>query len=176
MNWELALAGHECSSSPWVCIDHFTPDDYTVSKDGLKIKLKPMAVPSLFDVIMIEVNENYDQTPGFENIEVIQANSEVEVTFELKLLKLENEKLKLEIEELKRKQQSEKLIADARIEYVKNIKMNQRKEIESLKKQLDCLKYALAQAQEAMPFKNLEVILLILNTFLMKLVFSFSIL
>lgn len=73
-------------------------------------------------------------------------------------MKLENEKLRLEIEELKRKQQSEKLIADARIEYVKNIKMNQWKEIESLKKQLDYLKYALAQAQEAMPFKNLEVI------------------
>lgn len=171
----MALAGHKCSSSPWVCIDHFTSDDYTVSKDGLRIKLKPMAVPSLFDVIMIEVNEDYDQTPGFENIEAIQTNSEVEDTSELKLLKLENEKLILEIEELKRKQQSDKLIADARIEYVKNIKVKQWKEIESLKKQLDCLKYALAQAQEAMPFKNLEVILFISNIFSLKLTFPFSI-
>lgn len=88
MNWELALAGHECNSSPWVCIDHFTPDDYTVSKDGLRIKLKPTAVPSLFDVIMIEVNEDYDQTPGFDNIQVIQVNSEVEVTSDSEVLSL----------------------------------------------------------------------------------------
>lgn len=135
----MALAGQKCTSSQWVCIEHFTSADYTISKDGKNFKLKPSAVPSLFDVYLIEINEEEDQN---------DMNYQVVDITELQVLRSENVKLNEAIEQLKRKQKSEKMIVEARIAHLNATKIKNTKEIHSLKKQVADLEKKLAEAQE----------------------------
>lgn len=126
-----------------MCIKHFTSDDYNVSKDGKLFKLKPSAVPSVFDVNLIEVNEEEEEEKSaVEYVDVMNDDSELE------LMRSMNAKLNLEIEQLKRKHQSNKLITDARIEHINGSKMKLTNEVQSLKKQVEYLKSALDKARK----------------------------
>lgn len=134
--WEMALADQECSSSQWICIHHFTPEDYTVSNNGKRYKLKPSAVPSVFDVYLIEVNEEEED----EGI-----NNQVD---ELQILRWENKRLHETVEKLTRKQTSEKMFLKSRIAHMNATKSKQCKQIDSLKKQVSNLEKDLAKASE----------------------------
>lgn len=120
-----------------MCIEHFTPDDYTISKDGRRFKLKPLAVPSVFDVILIEVNEEYDP----ESAEPLEHAIN---TTEIQTLRAGDSELIEEIERMKRNDRSKKLILNTRF---KHLKAQQSKQIKSLRNQVMYLKKALTKAQ-----------------------------
>lgn len=121
-----ALNNHECGSSPWICIDHFSPDDYIVSNNGKRVDLKRGIVPSIFNVVLIEFE-------GDESLEVEISTNEFNIE-EVRELKTQIEKLQQESEQLKRKYDGELLFSNSRINYLKEIKQQQAKEIQELKK------------------------------------------
>lgn len=136
LEWQEALIGQECSPSQWVCINHFNSNDYLVSKDGTRFKLRDGAVPTIFDVFLIEVNDEEDEEfsneSNTQNIDC-RNNSEFDETKELQS---QNTKLCQEIEQLKNTLASQKIIIDSRIEYMKKIISSQSKNIRGLKNQL----------------------------------------
>lgn len=76
--WEIALNGQECSSSQWVCSEHFNPDDYTVSQNKKKFILKAGVIPTVFEVFLIEVEENdYEYEEINNNISIFHHDEEV---------------------------------------------------------------------------------------------------
>lgn len=146
------MKGQECGSSQYICIDHFTPDDYVVSKDEKKISLKTSAIPSIFSVILIELKESeileiefgaheldsHHNIPGYAT----EKNAEIDEII------LQKEKLRQELEKLKRENESQKLFAKARIEYYKGMKQQQEKEVNDLKQQIAHLKNSVDQLTE----------------------------
>lgn len=141
------MNGLEYGSSQYVCIDHFVPDDYVVSKDGKRFKLKCNAIPSVFSVEMIEIDESenwdndhgsyklnsHNNVGGFET----EKNADILNITEAQQLISQNEKLQHEIEKLKREKESQKIIMGARIAYFKKKNQQRQKQIGDLNKQLD---------------------------------------
>lgn len=138
------MKGQECGSSQYICIEHFTPDDYVVSKDRKKVCLKTSAIPSIFSVFLIELKES-------ENLEIefgthkLDSHHKIsgyatEKNAEIHEITLQKENLHQELERFKRENESEKLVAKARIEYYKGMKQQQAKEIIDLKQQIEHLK------------------------------------
>lgn len=121
-----ALNNHECGSSAWICIDHFSPDDYIISNKGKRVDLKHGAVPSIFNIVLIEFEDD-------ESLEVEISANEFNIE-EVRELKTQNEKMQQEAEQLKRKYDGEILFSNSRINYLKEIKQQQAKEIQELKK------------------------------------------
>lgn len=67
MAWENALRGQECGSSDYVCLEHFTSSDYNVSSDGKRYSLRAGAIPTIFEVFLIEVIGDNDDSAFDEN-------------------------------------------------------------------------------------------------------------
>lgn len=123
---------HECGSSQYICSDHFTPDDYTVSNDGKKARLKKGSVPSIFDVALIECDDD-------DVLEDEIRTDEFHIE-EIRELKTQNEKLQQEAEQLKCKYEHSVAISNSQFNYFKEIKKQQAKEIQELKRQVSHLK------------------------------------
>lgn len=136
MAWRTALADRQCNSSSWICIDHFKPDDYWVYKDGKRVVLKTDAIPSIFNVCLIEVNEEVDiQNQISEQSVFISDENESKISG-AKELQLQNTKLCQENEQLKKKIASQKFITNSRIRYLKDENLYQSKKIRDLENQL----------------------------------------
>lgn len=152
-SWELALNGQECSSSPWVCIEHFSPDDYVFVNQGKKIVIKKNAVPTIFNVYL-EVEETGDDEcmEAYENMEIVPlsgaamngddgSSSIKSKSDDMESLRLENATLNRKIEQMKSKFDSDKLIWVARNQVTREVKHRQAIQINSLKKELaECKK------------------------------------
>lgn len=123
---------HECGSSQYICSDHFTADDYIVSKDGKRARLRNGSVPSIFDVALIE----YDDDDVLED-EIRTDEFHIE---EIRELKTQNEKLQQKAEQLKCKYEHSVAISNSQINYYKEIKKQQAKKIQELKRQVSYLK------------------------------------
>lgn len=123
---------HECGSSQYICSDHFTPDDYTVSNDAKKARLKKGSVPSIFDVALIECDDD-------DVLEDEIRTDEFHIE-EIRELKTQNEKLQQEAEQLKCKYEHSVAISNSQFNYFKEIKKQQAKEIQELKRQVSHLK------------------------------------
>lgn len=96
--WEEKLKNYECSSGQYVCIEHFTSDDYRLTNHGTRIVLNQNAIPTIFnELIEIEVCENENQDE------------------DITPMALENQKLHEKIKEIESKFQNYKIIMDARI-------------------------------------------------------------
>lgn len=126
------LKGVECGSSNSLCINHFETNGYTISKSGI-YSLERGAVPSLFDIFLIEVEES--------------SNCAVKID-ELNAFKCENEKLRREFNQMANKFESEKLIASTRIDHLNDIKKSQIKEIRSFKQKTTYLENTLEQLRK----------------------------
>lgn len=134
--WETALETQQCGSSDSVCIQHFVSDDYYTTSKG-KIVLKSGAVPSVFATYMVEVIEIDNQPNSIFNLDS-QANECSSITcketfLELQQLKLKNEKLLKEIDQIK---WNHKTVRDVLIKHLKEINSKQSKEISLLKKEM----------------------------------------
>lgn len=127
--WESALLHQECDSSPWVCSKHFESNQYIVESDGV-IRLIPGAIPTLFDVLLIEVDEDFDHDNSSDELHI------------------QNMNLKDEIEQLKSKLQSEKWFALSQIDSLKQGKLKQAKEIQSIRKEVTQLKIKLNKSHK----------------------------
>lgn len=125
--WERAMLNQECGSSSWVCMQHFEQNQFISKSDGT-IQLIPGAIPTLFDVLLIEVNEDFDQD---NSIDELQA---------------QNMQLNHEIDQLKSKLQSEKLIVMSQIDSLKREKQKQAKEIQFMRKEVSQLKNELEKS------------------------------
>lgn len=132
----MAINDQECGSSPLICIDHFTPNDYVISKDGTRFDLKSGAIPSIFNVVLIDYEDGED---------IISDNEVIRDEFDLEEIKSKNKKLQQEIEELKRKIESEKIFTNSCISHYKEMKKKQTKEIEELKRQVAQMKVSIDQ-------------------------------
>lgn len=152
--WRAALSGHECSSSPYICINHFTPNDYFVYNHGTRFVLKPGVIPSVFDVFLIEVNENGEIQNEILNEKTPEINETM--TFQL-----QNIKLSKEIEALKSKIAKEKIITDSRILRLNKIKLDQSKKIQNLQKWL----YKYQQKCLILNGLNVNIFILFLHLF-----------
>lgn len=119
-----------------VCIDHFTPKDYKISKDGKNTKLKAGAVPTIFNVFLIEVNENYDDLNNFHAIDTVP-NIPTCCT-----------KLREECEQMKCKFQSHQIEMNFKIDRIRKTKRQQARDIQSLKKKIGYLRKKLGQKQK----------------------------
>lgn len=115
----MALNDHECGSSDFVCVQHFNSGDYTVSKNGKKYTLNTCAVPTLFDICLIEVSDDFDDNVD-RNVSAKGNDSKVIQ---------QDDGLKLML-------RKERMILNSRMKYLTKAKKNQRKEITSLKKQV----------------------------------------
>lgn len=129
MAWENALRGQECGSSDYVCLEHFTSSDYNVSSDGKRYSLRAGAIPTIFEVFLIEVIGENDDSAFDEN-----SNN----TFDS--VSINYKKLQDEVEQLKSKIQSNQIFMTERIKYLTKIKQDQAKEINSLNKQISTFK------------------------------------
>lgn len=112
--WDDALKYQECGNSPYLCIEHFTPDDYTISMNGQKHLLKKGAIPSVFEYYLMEV----------DNFEELREETNVQP----------------EIDQLKSQLRSQKICMNAQIDRLTEIKRKQSKEIKSLKSKVKHLK------------------------------------
>lgn len=110
-----------------------------VSKDGTRFKLRDGVIPTIFDVFLIEVNdeenEEFSNENNTQNIDCSIGKNDSEFD-ETKELQSQNTKLCQEIEQLKNTLASQKIIIDSRIEYMKKIISSQSTNIRSLKNQL----------------------------------------
>lgn len=136
MAWGTVLADQQCNSSSWICIDHFKPDDYWVYGDGKRIVLKTDAIPSIFNVCLIEVNEEVDIQNQISEQSVFICDENESKISEAKELQLQNTKLCQEIEQLKKKIDSQKFITNSRIRHLKDENLYQSKKIRDLENQL----------------------------------------
>lgn len=164
--WEQALNGQECSSSQWICIEHFTPDDFTTSTDGKKFRLKEGSIPTIFNVFLIEVSEFINATDlSSNNKELNDDNDLIIDANDVKEIRIQNMKLQKEVEEMKCKLESEKIITNARINNYKNNNKKYLKEIHHLKEQIGHLKTSIDELKKESdsPFGYLNVIFFILN-------------
>lgn len=134
--WKIALANQNCSPSPWVCIDHFKRNDYWICSDSKRFVLKAGIVPTIFNVFLIEVSEERDIQNQINEQNVSTSDENESEISEAKALQSQNTKLCHEIEQLKRKLGSQKLVMDSRIEHLKNKNLLQSKKIRDLEKQL----------------------------------------
>lgn len=57
-SWLKALYSHECGSSQSIRSEIFTSDDYIVPKNETIFDLKPGAVPTTFNLVLIEFEED----------------------------------------------------------------------------------------------------------------------
>lgn len=160
--WQKALHGQKCSSSNNICIKHFTPDDYRVSKDGKRITLKADAVPSVFDVLLIELKEGEDIECAPDKIDLNECDTKYPEVNEPHDLELENRNLRQEIERLKCMLESERIVSKSLDDRFKEIKQQQAKELEDLKQQIDYLKKSL-QNERDVKFSGLNVNILNVN-------------
>lgn len=140
------MNGQECTSSKWICIDHFMPDDYVVSKDGKRFTLKSGAIPSVFRVELIDLsNEDLAFDAHKLNSHIISGhaapkNDDMSKINEIQKLTLQNEKLQQEVERLKRQNESDKIVMKACIDNYIGVKQQLSREIHGLKKQIENLK------------------------------------
>lgn len=139
--WENALRGVDCGSSAYICIEHFTPESYTIQSG--RINLNTRAVPSIFDIMLIDVDEE-----EITHINEFYPNESVINTNELQTLQNENAMLRREIEKIKTKQEREKNTTNARFETLNTAKQKQTKKIRSLKQQLKYVKKRVEQLQK----------------------------
>lgn len=134
------MKNQECSSSNTVCIEHFTPEDYSVSSNGKTISLNAGAVPTIFNVILLEVDDDYD-----DDSEII---NDVETVPNIPSCctktREENEQLKCKL----RSDYINYMKANSQIERVNKIKQQQARDIQSLKKQVAYLRKKLDQKQK----------------------------
>lgn len=129
ISWESTLRGHECGSSDYVCLEHFTSSDYNVSRDEKRYSLWADAIPTIFEVFLIEVTGDNDDFAFDEN-----SNN----TFDT--VSINHKKLQDVVEQLKSKFQSNQIFMTERIKYLTKIKQDQAKEINSLNKQISTFK------------------------------------
>lgn len=127
--WRIALNGIECSGGQYVCINHFKSDDYRVYDDGKNILLKRGVVPSIFDVFLIEVNDNEEFDDQISN----ESDTEAD---EIEILRSQNADLNQIIKRLKRQHASQKFLMDSNIRRLKKVKSRQLKKIRQLEKHL----------------------------------------
>lgn len=135
--WLTVLNTHECGSSQWICSEHFTSDDYAVSSNGKIFYLKPDAIPTIFNVVLIEFDDE-----EFSENDISTDEFDIE---KIREIKSQNDKLQQEIEQLKSKLGSEKIFLNSQIEYFKEIKKNQAHEIQKLKREVIQLKCTVDQ-------------------------------
>lgn len=140
--WDLALNKQECSSSQWICSEHFTPNDYKISKDKKRYSLKPGVIPTVFDVFLIEVNED-----GYNNVDDVEMITLDEEKCE-NSLEQDNLKLRKEVEQLKCFQNSQNYVNISRVERCKQIQKKQSNEIRDLKMQVEQLKSSIEQMEK----------------------------
>lgn len=74
--WQDALNGHECGSSNYICIEHFTVHDYTISKDGKRFELESDAIPSVCSISLIEYEEDEEEEGAESGIVVDEFQSD----------------------------------------------------------------------------------------------------
>lgn len=134
MSWDVALKDVECGSSNQVCLEHFTTDDYKVSMDGKKYSLRPGAVPSLFNICLIEVNDDFD-----ENFQVTSNHNKAD-NFSCNNKGSMYSELVRQVDELKSKLKNERALLNSRIKYLTKTKENHRREAKSLKRQVTYFK------------------------------------
>lgn len=123
------MKDHECGTSKLICINHFTQNDYVISSNGKRIELKRYAVPSIFEVLLIELEDDFENAA--ENLEEI---------------KLMNSKSPEDSERFKRLNclhESGKIVINARSLHMSEVIQKQSKEIRDLKRQVEHLKHAL---------------------------------
>lgn len=155
--WEKALEGQECGNSIWLCWDHFAPNQYTIV-NGMA-RLKAGETPTLFDVLLIEVNEDFDcEAPTNKIGENVGTAVEVEIS----VLRAQNTKLRNEMEQLKSQLESEKLMMHSHVDYLKKTKQAQSNEIRNLKKDVTKFKDALDRANKLIDAFGIKVIFLYL--------------
>lgn len=130
--WLTALEGQICISSQWVCIDHFSPDDYTISENGTRYDLRPGAVPRIFSVALIKIDGN-------EQLDNKDTEFDIE---EMHEIKMHNIKLEQKIEQLKSQLESEKIFFVSRIHYFKEAKQQLAKNIVELKREISNLTHS----------------------------------
>lgn len=134
--WENALKTQQCGSSNLICMEHFVPDNYTISTMG-KIHLKSGAIPTVFDICVIEVDEN-DNILNVECFDESQSNECSNATCkeertELQNLKSVNMKLLENIKQIKWNHKSEKNVL---IHHLKELNLKKSKELLALKKEV----------------------------------------
>lgn len=144
MAWQKALSDHEFGSSKYICLNHFTPEDYYVWNDGKRVKLKEGAVPSKFDIFLIEYGDGEDTETEINGNRI---DSNHNIRCEMNELKLEYEKLQREKQQLQRQLESQKIVINSRTDHSKQTKNQQAKEIEVLKRQIDSLNKSVHQLQ-----------------------------
>lgn len=134
--WEAQLQTQQCGSSNLICIEHFDSDDYTIASTG-KIYLKSGAVPTVFDIYLVEVDENGSilNTPNFDRSQSNECSNAPckEVFVELQKEKSMNVKL---LKDIKQIRWNHKSIKDVRIDHLKQLNSKQSKEISALKKEI----------------------------------------
>lgn len=147
--WDTVLKVHECGSSNLVCMEHFTPNDYTIGTTG-KIYLKSDAIPSVFDIYLIEVDDDgsllnsqfFKESQGYKC-----SNATCQEVFdELQTLKSVNVDL---LEKNKQLTRNHKNAKNVLTEHLKRLNSKQSKEILSLKKTIANYKMENEKLQKA---------------------------
>lgn len=121
-------------------MNHFKPECFTFPNSG-KIHLKTGAVPTEFNIVpIVELDEDLNQTDllnnntnDSRNEPNAQIDQSIESSNESKL-DIENIKLRKELEQIKRQMESEKIFANSKIDYLRQIISKDSKEIQALKK------------------------------------------
>lgn len=120
-----------CGSSQFICIKHFRPEDYRVLNGGKGFELKVDAVPTVFDIFLMEVDDEDDAS---QNNDSVQYEN---------LLELQNAQLNQELEQTKRQAESLKIFMTSRVTHYKNMQKQATHEIHTLRKQVRDLKATL---------------------------------
>lgn len=157
MAWQTALENQECGSSNTVCIEHFTPEDYKISKNGKKITLNAGAVPTIFDVFLIEIDDDGSEIDNIGTDLIIPACcAKLREEHEKQINMFQNNEIKM-----KSKIQNDETKMRLRIGRILEKKRRQERDIRLLKKQVEYFRKKLNQKQkkiDEMNYIDLQVI------------------
>lgn len=172
--WEDALNGHECSSSIWVCMEHFTPNDLIVYKNGDRVVLRAGAIPSVFNVYVEVSDDQINETDSYDvNINRRNLSNQIHEVNEIQELRLRKEKLILAIEQMKSKNDSDMIVMNIRINTLKEDIKQQLNQIKDLKKQIEVLNKSIDQMQKEIELTFDEMNLRILIDFNHRSIFEY---
>lgn len=178
--WEVALKNQECSSSVYVCLEHFAPDDYTVSKDGKRFDLKPGVVPTVFEVSLIEVeekeesddenNSNDSKLYNDHHLSTTLSSGSIDLFHtdcaDCISLESQNAELREENEQLRNRIKNQEIIMSSRITHARKKELAQISEIKSLKKEIQHLKASIEQLKEQSKLRSELSVNILFNYFL----------